>query len=126
METHIACSLSESALPGPSSQGSIVVVEDPFIQRYLRTVLSRHGYRVEGSDLRTAIDTLRNAPERIVLVITNSPSEFEAFERSLPLVYIAGAPDFELAARFPHCRVLRKPFHPDELVDCVKELISSL
>ncbi len=126
METHAACSSAEVALPVPTSSGSIVVVEDPFIQRYLRTVLSRRGYRVEGSDLRTALDTLRTAPDRIDLVITNSPQEFLPFERSLLLLYIAGAPDFDLAARFSHCRVLRKPFHPDELVECVKELTGSL
>jgi hypothetical protein len=102
------------------------VVEDPFIQRYLRTVLSRRGYRVEGSDLRSVIEILSTAPDRIDLVITNSPLAFLAFERSLPLLYIAGAPDFDLAAHFSHCRVLRKPFHPEELVDCVKELTGSL
>ena len=125
METQIASIPSERAV-GATGLGAIVVVEDPYIQKYLRDLLARHGYRVVGSETHRAIEMLRSGTEQLDLIITNSPVDFLAFADRVPLLYIAGAPDFELASRFPHCRVLKKPFHPDHLVAAVRDLTGSL
>ena len=103
-----------------------MVVEDPFIQKYLRTVLTRQGYRVVGADARTAIGMLGSALDSVDLVITNSPRDFMAFAKTVPLLYIAGAPDLDLASCFARSRVLRKPFHPDQLLELVKDLTGSV
>jgi DNA-binding NtrC family response regulator len=126
METHTACIPPESALHITACQGSIVVVEDPFIQRYLSDLLTRHGYRVMRSDAGAVAGKLRSAVDQIDLVITNSPREFLAFADSLPILYIAAAPDLELASRFSCCQVLRKPFHPDQLLASIKDLTDSV
>jgi hypothetical protein len=126
METQMACRVQESVLPVGACQGTIVIVEDPFIQKYLRSVLARSGLRSIGSDARTAAGMLGLAVERVDLVITNSPRDFLAFAGTLPLLYVAGAPDPELASQFRRCRLLRKPFHPDQLVALVKDLAASV
>jgi hypothetical protein len=125
METHIACIPSERAIR-MSAQGAIVVVEDPYIRKYLRDVLTRHGYRVVGAETPAATEMLRSGTEPVDLVITNSPVDFLPFADRIPLLYIAGAPDFDLAARFFCCRVLKKPFHPEHLVAAVRDLTGSL
>ena len=101
----------------------IILVEDPFIRSYLRFVLSRRGYSVVESDATRACE-MANSNDGI-LVITNAPEPFLPCADKLALVYMAAAPDMELAARFPKCRVLRKPFAPDELVKAVEGLVSA-
>jgi hypothetical protein len=122
METHFECIPPERAIHQLDLPGAIVVVEDPFIQQYLRHVLVRHGYRVVRSDARSLKDMLRAGTERVNLAITNAPQDFLSFAGSLPLVYTAGAPDLELASRFSYCRVLKKPFQPEHLLTAVREL----
>jgi len=123
---HTAPAPHEGALLTQCAQASILVVEDPFIQKYLRTVLGRRGYQVRGADARSAEEMLRSTPEMVDLVITNSPRDFLAFARTLPLLYMSGAPDLELASRFLRSRVIRKPFHPDQLLRLVEDLTGSL
>jgi hypothetical protein len=125
METLIA-SIPPRAIQASSKGAPIVVVEDPFIQKYLRTMLARHGFQVVGSDARTAIRTLQSAPEPMGVVITNSPLDFLPFADTVRLLYMAAAPDPELASCFSHCRVVKKPFHPDELVALVNDLTASV
>ena len=126
METHTACIPPERALHFTACQGSIVVVEDPFIQKYWRDLLTRHGYRVMRSDAGAVAGMLRSAGEQVDLVITNSPRDFLAFADSLPILYLAAAPDLELASLFLCCRVLKKPFHPDQLLAFIKDLTGSV
>ena len=125
METHIACIPPERAIHAVG-QGSIVVVEDPFIQKYLRTMLARHGFRVVGSDPHTAAQMLLTGSEPVAAIITNSPLDFMAFAAAVPLLYMAAAPDLELASCFSRCRVLRKPFHPDQLLALLMDLTGSV
>jgi two-component SAPR family response regulator len=125
METPIACIPPERAIHA-SAQGAIVVVEDPYIRKYLRDVLTRQGYRVVGSETHVATEMLQLGTEQVDLVITNSPIDFLAFADTVPLLYIAGAPDFDLASRFLCCRVLKKPFHPEHLVAAVRDLTGSV
>ncbi|HTS27805.1 MAG TPA: hypothetical protein VMH81_18150 [Bryobacteraceae bacterium] len=123
METPIARFGTERAKDIPGRKGgTIVVVEDPFIQKYVRSLLSRHGCQVAASDVAGALEMLRSKTEPVSLVITNTPRDFLAVADSVPVLYIAAAPDYELATFFLACRVLRKPFHPNQLVELVKEL----
>jgi hypothetical protein len=69
---------------------------------------------------------LRSSAHQVDLVITNSPRDFLAFAGSLPILYMAAAPDLELASRFLCCQVLRKPFHPDQLLALIKDLTGSV
>lgn len=126
MDTNIARTPTERAIYATARQGAIVIVEDPYIRKYLRDVLARHGYRVVGSNPHAATEMLRSETEQVDLVITNSPGDFLAFADTLPLLYLSGAPDLDLASRFFCCRVLKKPFHPDHLVAAVRDLTGSV
>jgi hypothetical protein len=126
METHIECIPPERAIPSTSRQGAIVVVEDPYIRKYLRDVLTRHGYRVLGSDAPVATGILRSGSERVDLLITNLPGDFLAFADTIRLLYTAGAPDRKLASRFFCCRVLNKPFRHEHLLAAVRGLTASV
>ena len=104
--------------------GIVAVIEDPFIRKLLRDILARHGYRVVEYTAPFAIELLRSGAEQVSLIITNAPGEFLAFADVLPVLYLAAAPDPELAARFRHCRCLRKPFLAEDLVAAVADLTS--
>jgi DNA-binding response OmpR family regulator len=126
METNIARAPTQRAIYATARQGAIVVVEDPYIRKYLRDVLARHGYRVVGFEAPAAVEALQSGTDQVDLVITNSPGDFLAFADTMPLLYLSGAPDLELASRFFCCRVLKKPFHPEHLVAAVRQLTGSL
>jgi hypothetical protein len=100
--------------------GPIILVEDPFIRSYLRFVLMRHGYSVLESDPGRACELLTSDGG---ILVTNTPEPFLPCAHKLALVYLAASPDIELASHFPACRVLRKPFQPDELVKAVEGLV---
>ena len=110
-----------STLP-PESSTRILVAEDPFINSFLRTVLSRHGHAVVAGEPYHASDLLLGGSISADVVITNTPQAFLSFADRLPLLYIAASPDPEVAARFRNCRVLRKPFRNDDLLEAVEEL----
>jgi len=102
--------------------GIIAVIEDPFIRKLVRDILKPHGYVVREAPVENALRMLGEGPEHVNLLITNRPAEFLAWCEVLPLLYLAAAPEPELAARFKRCLMLRKPFHPDELVAAVARL----
>jgi hypothetical protein len=101
------------------SPARILVAEDPFISNFLRTVLQRHGHMVVTGEPDQASELLRAGG---VVVITNKPEAFLPFAGTLGLLYIAANPDPELTLQFPACRVLRKPFRNDELLEAVEQL----
>jgi hypothetical protein len=101
--------------------GPIIVIEDPFIRSYLRFLLSRHGYSMVDSDASRASRLLDSNGG--ALVITNKPEPLVPFAHKLALIYLATAPDMDLASQFPACRVIRKPFQPEELVQAIEGLI---
>jgi hypothetical protein len=74
------------------------------------------GEAVHASELLRAGSVTAN------VVITNQPEAFLPLASTLPLLYIAANPDPELASQFPTCRVLRKPFRNDDLLEAVEEL----
>ena len=108
--------------PGGPPSARILVAEDPFVSKFLRAVLQRHGHNVVTGEAAQASELLRAGSVIANVVITNQPEAFLPLAGTLPLIYIAANPDPELASRFPTCRVLRKPFRNDELLEAVKEL----
>jgi DNA-binding response OmpR family regulator len=97
----------------------IVVVEDPFIRRFVRSILGRLGHNVMESDEKDALRLAAGGPRCVKLLITNKPDVFERLDRTVPILYLAAIPDLDLASRFTNLRVLRKPFHPHELLEAV-------
>jgi CheY-like chemotaxis protein len=109
-------------MPPLSSTGVIVIVEDPFIRRFVRSVLGRSGHEVMESDAHDALKLAAEGPGSVKLLITNKPDVFERLEHPVPILYLATFPDWDLAARFSKLRVLRKPFHAHELLEAVGEV----
>ncbi|HUI57117.1 MAG TPA: hypothetical protein VLY04_19210 [Bryobacteraceae bacterium] len=104
----------------------VLVAEDPFVGSFLRTLLQRRGYKVVNAQASHGMELMLAGDIRAALVITNTPEAFLPLADEIPLLYIAAAPDLSLAARFASCRVLRKPFHSDDLVRAVGELSGEL
>lgn len=101
---------------------TLVVVEDQMISRLVRTVLRKHGYPVVVSDPAEAVSLLGLDEPFPGILATNSPAIFLRFAETVPLLYLSSSPDPELEAVFRHCRVVRKPFVPADLVRAVEEL----
>ena len=106
-----------------AGSGVIVVVEDPFVCHFIRTVLERRGYRVLSGDARHGLAALRDGSQQVQLLITNVPAAFTEFRSRVPLLYLAALPDPGLASPYRNSRVLSKPFHPNELLALVQELL---
>ena len=112
-------SASLSTMAPRSNSGVIVIVEDPFIRRFVRSVLERSGHDVMESDAQDAYKLAANGSASVKLLITNKPDIFEHLEQTLPMLYLASCPDWELASRFSNLRVLQKPFHAQDLLEAV-------
>lgn len=102
------------------------MVEDPLVQKFLRSVLFRSGYQVVEASPGTALSLVAGCQEDVRLVITNTPAVFLPVADRILMLYVAACPDYVLAVRFPTCRVLRKPFHPADLLRAVEDLAASL
>ena len=103
-----------------------MVVEDPFVGRFLQAILQKYHYEVSATEGFVACERLRQRKIAVDLVITNRPEIFREFASTLPLLYTAASPDYVLAARFSHCRVLLKPFRNEELLEAVEQLTASV
>jgi hypothetical protein len=101
------------------SPGVIVIVEDPFIRRFVRSVLGRSGHDIVETDEQDAYRLAAQGPGSVKLLITNKPDIFERLEHAVPILYLAAFPDWDLASRFSNLRVLPKPFHAHELLEAV-------
>jgi len=111
----------------PSSRSAaIVIVEDPFIRRFVRTILGRSGHNVMESDEKDALKLAAEGPGRVMLLITNKPAVFERLDRAVPILYLAAIPDWDLASRFTNMRVLQKPFHAHELLEAVTAVTAAV
>ena len=85
-------------------------------------MLQRRGHEVTISDPERAGQMLGAGTIRAHIVITNRPEPFRPLAKTLPILYIAANPDPEVARDFPVCRILRKPFRNEDLLDAVEEL----
>ena len=101
---------------------TLVVVEDILISRLVKTVLEKHGYTAVVADPPKAAGILRSAAPKPDILLTNKPGPFLEFATRIPLLYLTSSPDPTLQAAFRRCRVVRKPFSPDELISAVSEL----
>jgi CheY-like chemotaxis protein len=126
MEFHTVPSGERLYLRNENTSATVLVAEDPFINSFLRTVLQRHGYRVVTADQYQGSSLMRAGGIRPDVVITNKPDVFLPFADDCPMLYIAASPDPELALRFQTCRVLRKPFRYEDLLQAVDELARAL
>ena len=108
-----------------NERGYIVVIEDPFIRKLLRAILTRRGYRIVDSTPHQITSLLKDDDNRVELVITNTPGELLEFAPELPLIYLSAAPDPDLAAQFRRCRALHKPFQAQQLLNAVEELTAA-
>lgn len=100
--------------------GPIILVEDPFIRNYVRFLLVRHGYSVLDTDVSRACELLHADGGSVV--VTNEPEPFVNFAAKIAIIYLSTSPDLDLASRFPSCRVVRKPFRPEDLLTAIRQL----
>lgn len=105
---------------GRVSLGNVVVVEDPLVSKLVRAVLQRHGYSVRLADALDAASLLQAGD---TVLVTNTPATFLEFATRVPLVYLTSQPDVLVRAAFRNCRVVVKPFLPEDLVQAVGTLI---
>jgi DNA-binding NtrC family response regulator len=113
---------SHSFRQGESTAATVLVAEDPFINNFLRTVLQRHGHKVVVTDYSQGSDLMRAGGVKADVIVTNKPEAFLPFAENFPMVYIAANPDPAVALHFHACRVLRKPFRYEDLLDAVEDL----
>jgi DNA-binding response OmpR family regulator len=104
------------------SSGVIVVVEDPFVLSFLGNVLTKSGYQVVPARVQRGLELVRAGGAKVDLLITNTPAAFAEAGERIPLLYLSAFPDPEQASGFRACRILRKPFHPRQLLAAVAEL----
>lgn len=100
---------------------SLVVVEDPLVSNLVRAVLRRQGYSTILAEPTEVMRLLRGPEPFTGILVTNLPGSFAEFA-AIRLLYLSSFPDPRLEAFFPSCRVVRKPFAPEELVRAVEEL----
>ena len=101
---------------------TLLVVEDPLISKFIQKVLQRKGHTVILTGAREAAKMLRSPEADIGILLTNEPARFLEFAGQVPLLYLSSAPDSSIASTFRSCRMLRKPFHPKELMEAVDGL----
>ncbi|HTX37281.1 MAG TPA: hypothetical protein VME43_19775 [Bryobacteraceae bacterium] len=104
---------------------TVAVAEDPFVRRYIRALLAKHGFRIAENDTPLTRKLIESGQLKPDVLITNDPTTFAAFAGDLPVLYLAAAPDPALVERFRLCRMLRKPFQSEQLVQAVSELAAA-
>jgi hypothetical protein len=113
-------------LPQHTGSASILVAEDPYIGNFLRAILQKYGYKVVIIEAARARESLRDGTVAVDIVITNRPEVFLEFAETLPMLYTAANPNYELVSTFHLCRVLHKPFRNEELLEAVEALAGSV
>lgn len=69
-----------------------------------------------------AVELIRDGKVKPTLLITNVPDRFVALDLQCPVIYTAAYPDPEKAVNFRACHLLKKPFHPKQLLDILSTL----
>jgi hypothetical protein len=91
----------------------------------MQGILVRGGYAVVPAEPQHALALLDEPGESFALIVTNTPGLFADHGLRIPLLYTAASPDLQWLEKFPHCRALAKPFHPQQLLDLARELLNS-
>ena len=125
VEMPVSTSLSESRRCHLTVTGTIVVVEDPLVSKLVRAVLQRHGYEVSLVTPGEASALLSAPDSNVGALVTNQPDAFLEFSDCVPLLYLSSAPDVLLEEAFRFCRVVIKPFTPNQLVSAVGALVGA-
>ncbi len=106
------------------ASGTVVVVEDRLVSNLVGTVLRKRGYEVKSVGALEAAELLRSSGSDVGVLITNTPGAFLEFSGRVPLLYLSSMPDPLLQAAFRCCRVVIKPFAPQDLVGAVTDLMT--
>ena len=103
-------------------KGTVAVAEDPFVRRYVRALLVKHGFQIVENDVRLTRRLMESGELKPDILITNVPDAFAGFAAHLPVVYLAAAPDPTLVEPFRFSRMVRKPFQAQQLLEALSEL----
>ena len=106
--------------------GVILVVEDPFIRKFLRCALTRAGFTSVELEVEAAREFVRSGESPVKALITNQPAAFHEFAHHIHLVYTTSCPDPEALRDFDHARILQKPFHAGQLLEALQEWPASV
>ncbi len=109
-----------------TATGPILIVEDPLVSKLVRTVLLRHGYQVKLTSQAEALALLEGGDPNVGVLLTNAPEPFLEFGDQVPLLYLTSSPNVLFQAAFRSCRVVVKPFVPEDLVRAVESLTATL
>lgn len=112
-------------MPPTPSDRTIAVAEDPFVRRYVRALLVKHGFQIVENDTRQTRKLMESGELKPDVLITNDPDTFAGFADRVPLVYLAAAPDPARVRSFRLSRILRKPFEAEQLLRALGELAAS-
>jgi hypothetical protein len=104
---------------------TVAVAEDPFIGRFLRTLLGRHGFQTVDNDLSVTLKLMESGQLKPDFLITNTPGAFSEFADQVRIVYLAATPDPALVRAFRNSRTLRKPFQAEQLLQALDELTAA-
>jgi CheY-like chemotaxis protein len=111
-----------NAMRTPQERATVVVVEDNLVAKLVRSVLSKRGYSVVVTGPQEAAQRLRELQPSREVLLTNSPTFFLEFAARIPLLYLTSSPDPTLGSAFRSCRIVQKPFAPNDLAEAVGEL----
>ncbi len=100
----------------------MIVVENSLISKLVRSVLRKGGYETIDADPLQAAQLLRLPGAKGEILLTNAPAPFLEFAHTVRLLYLTCHPDPHLESAFRECRVVRKPFVPDDLLAAIHEL----
>ena len=102
---------------------TVLVVDDPYVRSFVRTLLERHGYNVIAADLARGLELVSTEGTHVDALVTNQPAAFAKDCRDLALVYIAAFPEESLALPYRRRRLLSKPFAPQLLLQALEDLV---
>jgi len=94
-------------------QGTIVVIEMPALQTFLRVALCNEGFRVLTPNPAGAVRLLQAVD--VTLVLTNDPVQVAAVRPDARIIYLCAVPDPNILRKLPDIGVLRKPFRLEQL-----------
>jgi CheY-like chemotaxis protein len=119
---------------GDGSPTALVVDDEPFVRRFVSTVLRRQGWSVlEAADAAAAIAIARGAPIDLLVTDYEMPmtsgvalaEQLRRADEDLPVLVVSGHPDAARSTRNLHGRTAfaGKPFAAEELLSSVGSIV---